>query len=115
MSPKGSELLELAQFVVKECPALHLQGLMTIGSLSQSLSSDQNNDFQTLIETRDALQQLLSKEVGIKSWGNGEGKLLLSMGMSSDFEEALRVGSDIVRVGTGIFGGRKTKEEVKSV
>ncbi|KAF9018204.1 hypothetical protein BDZ89DRAFT_1044666 [Hymenopellis radicata] len=29
-----------------------------------------------------------------------------------DFEAALKAGSDIVRVGTGIFGGRKTKAEV---
>lgn len=35
------------------------------------------------------------------------------MGMSADFEAALRAGNDIVRVGTGIFGGRRTKEEVK--
>jgi uncharacterized pyridoxal phosphate-containing UPF0001 family protein len=33
----------------------------------------------------------------------------LSMGMSSDFEAALKAGSDIVRVGTGIFGERHKK------
>ena len=36
-------------------------------------------------------------------------RLLLSMGMSSDFEVALKAGSDIVRVGTGIFGERPKK------
>ncbi len=30
----------------------------------------------------------------------------LSMGMSADFEEAIRAGSNMVRVGTAIFGGR---------
>ena len=35
-----------------------------------------------------------------------EGKPLLSMGMSGNFEEALRHGSDFVRIGTGIFGPR---------
>ena len=30
----------------------------------------------------------------------------LSMGMSDDFEEAIRCGANIVRVGTGIFGAR---------
>jgi hypothetical protein len=32
-----------------------------------------------------------------------EDRLVLSMGMSSDFEAVLKAGSDIVRVGTGIF------------
>ncbi len=31
---------------------------------------------------------------------------ILSMGMSSDFEEAIRCGATMVRVGTGIFGAR---------
>jgi uncharacterized pyridoxal phosphate-containing UPF0001 family protein len=47
-------------------------------------------------------------EFGAEKWGE-EGRLLLSMGMSSDFEAALKAGSDIVRVGTGIFGARAKK------
>ena len=31
----------------------------------------------------------------------------LSMGMSSDFEQAIEEGSTIVRIGTSIFGERK--------
>ena len=31
---------------------------------------------------------------------------ILSMGMSDDYEEAIRCGANIVRVGTGIFGAR---------
>ena len=31
---------------------------------------------------------------------------LLSMGMSSDYKEALKCGTDIVRIGTKIFGER---------
>ena len=77
---------------------------MTIGSLSESLSSDENRDFELLEKTRDKLQAAL-KEQGMDGWGE-DGKLVLSMGMSSDFETALRAGSDIVRVGTGIFGER---------
>jgi PLP dependent protein len=34
----------------------------------------------------------------------------LSMGMSHDFEMALRAGADVVRVGTGIFGARPPKQ-----
>jgi len=77
---------------------------MTIGSLSESLSGDENHDFELLEKTRDKLQAAL-KEQGVDGWGE-DGRLVLSMGMSSDFETALRAGSDIVRVGTGIFGER---------
>lgn len=80
---------------------------MTIGSLSESLSGDENRDFDLLKRTRDKLQTTL-KEQGVGRWGE-DGKLILSMGMSSDFEAALGAGSDIVRVGTGIFGERIKK------
>jgi hypothetical protein len=98
---------------------------MTIGSLDQSLSSSGNKDFETLTKTRDSLQAFLNENREIMqkrvddrlqkegreraiTWGE-EGRLLLSMGMSSDFEAALKAGSDIVRVGTGIFGERPKK------
>ncbi|KAI0094378.1 hypothetical protein BDY19DRAFT_880787 [Irpex rosettiformis] len=116
-----SELLELVRHVISSCPRLRLQGLMTIGSLSESLSSKEkeNEDFERLRTTRDILQEVLRKEfplqqtveggtTGSERWGEG-GKLLLSMGMSSDFEAALHAGSDAVRVGTSIFGARPKK------
>lgn len=106
-SPEGSELAQLARHIIAQCPKLHLQGLMTIGSLEQSKStSSENEDFECLKATRDVLQPLLESET--RNWGK-DGKLLLSMGMSSDFEAALKAGSDIVRVGTGIFGARHLK------
>jgi len=80
---------------------------MTIGSLSESLSGDGNRDFELLKKARDRLQTALTEQ-GLDGWGEN-GKLVLSMGMSSDFEAALRAGSDIVRVGTGIFGERAKK------
>ncbi|OSX57663.1 hypothetical protein POSPLADRAFT_1156365 [Postia placenta MAD-698-R-SB12] len=113
------DLVQLARHIIVQCPRLHLQGLMTIGSLAESLSSTEkpNEDFERLVRTRDLLQEALV-QAGFSTdgdrWGEG-GKLLLSMGMSSDFEAALNSGSDIVRVGTGIFGTRLQKEEIKSV
>jgi hypothetical protein len=35
-----------------------------------------------------------------------EGRILLSMGMSNDFEIAIVEGADFVRVGTALFGER---------
>lgn len=107
LSPQDGELVNLARFIVESCSRLHLRGLMTIGALSESLSGDENRDFDLLKTTRDELQAAL-KEQGVDRWGE-DGELVLSMGMSSDFEAALRAGSDIVRVGTGIFGERVKK------
>jgi PLP dependent protein len=116
----SSELVHLATHILNGCPRLHLLGLMTIGSLAESLTHDKpNRDFETLKETQEALQEALAKAKAdgkfSRAWGAEDGRLLLSMGMSSDFEDALKAGSDVVRVGTGIFGARKKKEEMKTL
>ena len=119
-SPK-SELLTLARHVIRTCPRLRLSGLMTIGAPTEG-----TRDFERLKESRDVLQGWLEqddaggthdgengKEEKEREWEGGKwgegGRLVLSMGMSGDFEDALRAGSDIVRVGTGIFGSRPPK------
>ncbi|KAK0469530.1 uncharacterized protein EV420DRAFT_1495071 [Desarmillaria tabescens] len=117
-SKPSGELIQLAKFIINQCPRLRLQGLMTIGALEQSLNSgDDNADFERLKETRNLLHRFLLtefQETGKGKWGTvtGDGRLLLSMGMSNDFEAAIKAGGDIVRVGTGIFGSRKTKAEM---
>ncbi|CUA75890.1 hypothetical protein RSOLAG22IIIB_01891 [Rhizoctonia solani] len=105
----GSDVLALARHVVKFCPALELYGLMTIGSFEASTSNEENPDFKTLIHTRGILQDLLRADDQLgEAWGEDR-SLVLSMGMSADFEEAIRMGSDVVRVGTGIFGSRSVR------
>jgi uncharacterized pyridoxal phosphate-containing UPF0001 family protein len=112
-------VVAVARHVITSCPNLRLTGLMTIGSLENSITSDQQNkDFQTLIRTRGVLEEILKREFPLRSeqegqteWGDHRGGLTLSMGMSSDFEAAIRAGSGIVRVGTGIFGERYKKGE----
>jgi uncharacterized pyridoxal phosphate-containing UPF0001 family protein len=79
---------------------------MTIGAIARSKATgegEENEDFVALREERDRLE----KELG------GEKKLELSMGMSEDFEGAIGMGSDEVRVGSTIFGTRPPKEEFK--
>lgn len=82
-----------------------------------------NEDFERLKRTRDLLQEVLRASSEGEGEGEGEGgrgrkwewgrdgRLLLSMGMSSDFEVAVKSGSDVVRVGTSIFGARSKKVE----
>lgn len=97
----GEEVVALCRHVREQTRWLRLQGLMTIGAIARSEASgagEENEDFRRLREVRDVVQG----ELG------GEG-LELSMGMSGDYEEAVRAGSDEVRVGTGIFGDRPAK------
>ncbi|KAF8525921.1 hypothetical protein BU17DRAFT_83426 [Hysterangium stoloniferum] len=107
----------VARYILTFCPSLRLTGLMTIGALANSLSSSspssENPDFKTLIRTRNILEEILVEEYPrdqcTNPWGDDHGRLVLSMGMSSDFEAAVAEGSGTVRVGTGIFGEREKK------
>lgn len=102
-----SELVDLAKTVVQDCPRLRLLGLMTIGSFEASVEAgEENPDFAALVETRDVLEAILKAETSLSNPWGVDGHLELSMGMSSDFESAIKVGSDSVRVGTSIFGAR---------
>jgi len=111
-----TEVVALAIHILENCPLLRLRGLMTIGSIEQSHASDNepNRDFETLVNTAAMLESILNDRVAEAGrWGGPDGKLELSMGMSTDFESAIQAGAGAVRVGTGIFGARKTKEEIK--
>lgn len=100
-----SDAVSLCRFVIEKCPNLKLQGLMTIGAIARSKATtpeNENEDFICLRDTRDNVV----KELGLDS-------LELSMGMSEDFEGAIALGSDQVRVGSTIFGTRPPKSEAK--
>ncbi|CAK9435555.1 uncharacterized protein LODBEIA_P02820 [Lodderomyces beijingensis] len=84
------------------CTKLKLMGLMTIGSLAESTGAgadgeDENRDFKKLLEMKKTLDEVYKLD------------LQLSMGMSNDFEQAIKQGSTSVRVGSSIFGSRPTK------
>ncbi len=107
-STTSDDLVELAVHVLTSCSGLKLLGLMTIGSWDSSRDkSKPNPDFSGLTETRKELVRLL-KERNV-SGAPSEEDLELSMGMSADFEQAIKEGSSSVRVGTRIFGERPKK------
>ncbi|KAA8495541.1 Proline synthase co-transcribed bacterial-like protein [Porphyridium purpureum] len=91
-----TEAPALCAHVRENCPHLKLAGLMTIGKPDDS---EQPQAFSDLLNVRQqvasALQLDLTKE-----------PLELSMGMSNDFERAIRMHSTNVRVGSTIFGAR---------
>ena len=75
-------------------PGLRIRGLMTIAPAGAA--SVARRAFTDLRELRDKLRGTLG----------GAELDELSMGMTSDFEEAIEEGATIIRVGTAIFGAR---------
>lgn len=105
VAPGGAA--DLCRHVREKCPHLKLQGVMTIGAIARSQEAKEgleNEDFVRLREVRDQVV----RELGLQ-----EGDLELSMGMSEDFESAVRCGSNEVRVGSTIFGERPAKGDAK--
>lgn len=101
------EAYGLCKHVRENCSHLKLQGLMTIGAIARSKEASvgiENEDFVKLRETRDSVAKAL---------GIDQNELELSMGMSDDFESAIRCGSNEVRVGSKIFGERPSKSAAK--
>ncbi len=126
-----ADVVALARMVASECPNLVLAGLMTIGENARELvPGEPNPDFVSLAACRAAVAAAL---------GRPPESLELSMGMSADFEQAVRndrmgffclfvahslclvfrhppshrvqisLGSTSVRVGSAIFGERTLK------
>ncbi|NXK23401.1 PLPHP protein, partial [Arenaria interpres] len=85
------------EHVINKCPSLEFVGLMTIGSIGHDLSKGPNPDFQMLLSLRQEVCEKLNLPIE---------KVELSMGMSTDFQHAVKVGSTNVRIGSTIFGER---------
>lgn len=103
----GSETVALCREVLEACPSLFLLGVMTIGAIARSRATTEENENEDFVLLRDQ-RDLVMRELGLP-----DGRLELSMGMSEDFEGAVRLGSDEVRVGSTIFGLRPAKAEAK--
>jgi PLP dependent protein len=74
---------------------IEAQGLMTISALTDN-SSEQRRAFRRLRELRDAAER------------SGHRLPDLSMGMSGDYPVAIEEGATIIRLGTILFGERKS-------
>lgn len=81
--------------LLRRHPSFFLEGLMTIGKVrTENFSQDAKNCFELLNE----IKTKLDKDHSLN--------LKLSMGMSQDYEIAIEMGSDYIRVGSHIFGER---------
>jgi PLP dependent protein len=83
---------------VGELSHLKVEGLMTVPPLRDN-PEDVRPYFRQLRELRDELQALATPNVDLKE---------LSMGMTHDYPVAIEEGATIVRIGTALFGPRRT-------
>ena len=79
---------------IAQLPRLQLRGLMGLPQADQS-EADTLQSFQALATLFHKIQHLDSQ---IDT---------LSMGMSNDMELAIRAGSNMIRIGTALFGARQ--------
>jgi PLP dependent protein len=98
-SKYGMEPKALPGFLdaLRDCPHLRPRGLMTLAVFS-SESEKVRACFRLLRQLRD---QSLDEHPQVRG---------LSMGMSGDYEDAIREGATVVRIGQGIFGQRPTPD-----
>lgn len=90
------EKLEELIYQIKDLPSIHIKGLMAIPPIcenSQKICKYFDNMHKMFIDIKDKKIDNISMDV-------------LSMGMSDDYEDAILCGSNMVRVGSALFGAR---------
>ncbi len=90
------EMLDELIYQIAELPNVKIKGLMTIPPIC-----DDNEVRAYFSKMHKAFEDIKSKHI------NNVDMDILSMGMSGDYELAVLEGSNIVRIGSAIFGARK--------
>lgn len=93
---KVEETEQLITDILDVCPHIRLRGLMCIAPFEDD-PEDARQYFQAVKEQYDRFGKIDHPNLDFK---------YLSMGMSNDFEVAIEAGSNLIRVGTAIFGNR---------
>lgn len=91
------EGLEELLLEIAEMPSIKINGLMTIPPICDT-DAEVSKYFEAMHQTFIDIREKKLDNVNMD---------ILSMGMSGDFEAAVANGSNIVRVGSAIFGARK--------
>jgi len=82
------EAFDIYQQIKETCPNITLKGVMTIGAHSEDTKLIQQS-----FESTHTIYEKLEKE----------GATICSMGMSNDYDLAIRCGSNLIRVGSALF------------
>lgn len=86
----------LIEEILKNCPNIRIRGLMCIAPFAEN-SGRAAKYFRAVKEIYDRYADAPREGLDFK---------YLSMGMSNDFETAIAEGSNLIRIGTAIFGAR---------
>ncbi len=84
----SEEAVDIYQTIKETCPQINLKGVMTIGAHSEEIKLIQQS-----FETTHKIYERLEKSAAT----------ICSMGMSNDYELAIKCGSNLVRVGSALF------------
>lgn len=84
----SEEAFDIYQNIKENCPQINLKGVMTIGAHSEDTK---------------LIQQSFETTYGIYEKLDKEGATICSMGMSADYELAIKCGSNLVRIGSALF------------
>lgn len=95
------ETPKLLEEILNKCPRIKVRGLMFIAPFVEN-PEEISGYFRELKALYDVLKDKKHENCDFK---------YLSMGMSGDFPVAIREGSNLVRVGTAIFGERNYKTQ----
>ena len=93
------EELESAILEISKFSNIKVKGLMTIPPICEKK--------EEICQYFDKMRKLFI-DISAKNMDNVD-IVYLSMGMSDDFEEAIKYGANIVRIGTALFGKRNYK------
>jgi uncharacterized pyridoxal phosphate-containing UPF0001 family protein len=86
------ELYEAINLIIKE-PKFHFMGLMTMGTIrTETIEAEATRCFTDLHNLKNQIEKNFHLD-----------NLKLSMGMSGDYQIAIKAGSDFVRIGSKIF------------
>ena len=90
------EVRGLIEQILEECENVRIRGLMSVAPIAED-PNDVKVYFDGVKQRFDECSQIDHPRLDFK---------YLSMGMSHDFEVAIEAGSNVVRVGSAIFGER---------
>lgn len=94
---------QLISDIAEQCPNIRIRGLMCIAPFEEN-PEDAREYFAEVKKIYDRYAEKKSERIDFK---------YLSMGMTNDFEVAIEEGSNLIRVGTAIFGYRDYRSEEK--
>jgi pyridoxal phosphate enzyme (YggS family) len=102
-SKSGLMVEELDEIIneLANCQFVQVMGLMTV--LPKGDEKSNRGYFKQVKEIFDKLSQLKAKNITMK---------YLSMGMTGDYREAIEEGSNMIRIGEGIFGKRNYNNQL---